>query len=101
MLNIIDMPKINLVLSQLKERFDKFNTSDMYDKYLQLASSISEWRVTVNGPYFNPLPYYEEITVGETPKLVKRKYKNMDEARWLGVASRMIRSGIKFEEMRM
>jgi hypothetical protein len=84
MQKIIDVPEINLALSQLKSKFDEFDTSDLYDKYLQFVSSVSEWRITANGSYFSPLPYFEEIIVGETPKLIKRKYKNIDEARWLG-----------------
>jgi hypothetical protein len=84
MQKIIDIPEINIALSQLRENLERFDSTGLYEKYLQLTSTVSEWRVTANATYFQPFPYYGEIIVGESPKLIKKKYKNMDEARWLG-----------------
>ncbi|WP_321884150.1 hypothetical protein [Burkholderia cepacia] len=56
---------------------------DWYDEYLRVASTIDEWRFST-GDYFSPAPYEAERGGFPSPKLVKRKYKDVDEARWLG-----------------
>ncbi|MGI0508791.1 hypothetical protein [Burkholderia cepacia] len=76
----------SLIKNQLEALHCEFEGQpklDWYDEYLRVASTIDEWRFST-GDYFSPAPYEAERGGFPSPKLVKRKYKDVDEARWLG-----------------
>ncbi|WGS42427.1 hypothetical protein LFL97_02505 [Burkholderia sp. JSH-S8] len=80
---LLEMPKIVGLLSTLQQRFDSFDTKILYDRYLALKDSADEWKFS-SGDYFSCLPYEEERQGFSTPKLLKKRYENVNEARWLG-----------------
>jgi hypothetical protein len=65
-------------------RFENFDVSGFYDRYQRLVDSVTEWKISTNGPIFRPLIYKNEIVVGASAKLIKKKYKNVEEAMYLG-----------------
>jgi hypothetical protein len=83
-MQIIDIPEISNTLSKLRERFENFDNSGLYERYQHLVNSVMEWKISINGPIFQPLMWENEIVCGKTTKLVKKKYKNVEEAMYLG-----------------
>jgi hypothetical protein len=81
---LLDIPEVYSALSELRERFGKFDKSGLYENYLYLANSVTEWKFSTNGRIFQALPYDCEIASRKTPKLIKRKYKNWEEATRFG-----------------
>jgi hypothetical protein len=83
-MQITDIPEVSNTLSELRGRFENFDTSGLYERYQHLVSAVTEWKISANGEIFAPLPYSCEIIIGKSPRLIKRKYKNVEEAMWLG-----------------
>jgi hypothetical protein len=83
-MQIIDIPEIGNALSELRKRFENFETSGLYARYQRLVDSVTEWKISANGPIFQPVVYENEITCGASAKLIKKKYKTVEEAMYLG-----------------
>lgn len=80
---LFDMPEVALLLDELKKEFDATDVTKLYPAYLDRFNSVTEWRFS-SGDYFAPIPYESE-RMGFSPDApVKKKYKSVDEARWLG-----------------
>jgi hypothetical protein len=80
---LIDMPEVVLLLDELRKEFDATDVSKLYQDYLDRFNSVTEWKFS-SGDYFAPIPYESERMGFSPDVLVKRKYKSVDEARWLG-----------------
>lgn len=80
---LLQEPLIQTQLEALQCEFEEQPGLDWYDEYLRLISTIDEWKFST-GDYFSPVPYEAERGGFSSPKIVKRKYEDADEARWLG-----------------
>ncbi|WP_244112059.1 hypothetical protein [Burkholderia diffusa] len=76
-------PIIESQLAALQHEFGEQPNLDWYDEYLQVVANVDEWKFAA-GDYFSPAPYEAERSGFPSPRLVKKQYKNVDEARWLG-----------------
>lgn len=80
---LIDMPEVVDSLSELRNDFECIDLKKLYSTYLERLNLIDEWKFS-SGNYFHHEPYFDERGGYSSPVLVKRKYQNIDEARWLG-----------------
>ncbi|MBN3227917.1 hypothetical protein [Pectobacterium brasiliense] len=80
---LLDIPIVKSMLDDLRKQFQAFDTTDSYPVYLACCDSVNEWKFS-DGDYFGHLPYSDERMGFSSPRLMKRKYANLDEARWLG-----------------
>ncbi|MFJ5366807.1 hypothetical protein ACIPR9_17070 [Pectobacterium punjabense] len=80
---LLDMPIVALTLDDLRKQFQVFDTTHSYSDYLACCDLVDEWKFS-DGDYFGHLPYSDERMGFSSPRLMKRKYANVDEARWLG-----------------
>ncbi|WP_155623717.1 hypothetical protein [Burkholderia territorii] len=76
-------PVIESQLAALQRDFGDQPKLDWYDEYLRVIATVDEWKFST-GDYFSPAPYEAERSGFPSPKLVKKQYKDVDEARWLG-----------------
>ncbi|MDX6916038.1 hypothetical protein R9X49_13065 [Pectobacterium carotovorum] len=80
---LLDMPIVNSTLGDLRKQFQEFDATVSYQIYLTCCDAVEEWKFS-DGDYFGHLPYSDERMGFSSPRLMKRKYANVDEARWLG-----------------
>jgi hypothetical protein len=80
---LLDMPEVVSLLDELRKEFDTTDVSKLYPAYLDRFNSVTEWKFS-SGDYFAPIPYESERMGFSSDRLVKKKYKSVDEARWLG-----------------
>ncbi len=80
---LLDMPEVVSLLDELRKEFDATDVSKLYPAYLDRFNSVTEWKFS-SGDYFAPIPYESERMGFSPDVLVKKKYKSVDEARWLG-----------------
>ncbi len=80
---LLDIPIVNSTLGDLRKQFQAFDATGSYPIYLVCCDAVDEWRFS-DGDYFGHLPYSDERMGFSPPRLMKRKYANVDEARWLG-----------------
>jgi hypothetical protein len=80
---ILENPEIKSYLAELRQEFETLPKLDWYDEYLKISSNVDEWKFS-SGDYFFPIPYSEESNGSPSARLMKRSYKNVDQARWLG-----------------
>lgn len=80
---LIEMPKVADMLAALQKRLESGNAKNLYDQFLALKDSVEEWKFS-SGDYFSCLPYEEQRQGFSAPKLLKKRYESIDEARWLG-----------------
>lgn len=80
---ILDDEKFASKLARLREDHETFSRADVHREYTFAIESVTEWRFST-GDYFDRLPYEDERQGYAAPKLVKKKYENFNEARWLG-----------------
>lgn len=80
---LIDLPEVISALSVLRKNFESTDLKNLYSVYLERLNLVDEWKFS-SGNYFHHEPYFDERSGYSSPVLVKRKYKNIDEARWLG-----------------
>lgn len=80
---LLDLPEVNLLLNELRQEFDTTDLSSLYPAYLDRFNSVTDWRFS-SGDYFAPIPYESERMGFSPDVLIKKKYKSVDEARWLG-----------------
>lgn len=80
---LLDMPMVKSMLDDLRKQFQVFDTTHSYSDYLACCDLVDEWKFS-DGDYFGHLPYSDERMGFSSPRLMKRKYANVDEARWLG-----------------
>jgi hypothetical protein len=80
---LLDLPEVNLLLNELRQEFDATALSTQYPAYLDRFNSVTEWKFS-SGDYFAPIPYESERMGFSPDVLIKKKYKSVDEARWLG-----------------
>lgn len=80
---ILDDEKFATKLAKLREDHATFSRTDIHAEYASAIGSVTEWRFST-GDYFDRLPYEDERQGYAAPKLLKKKYENFDEARWLG-----------------
>jgi hypothetical protein len=80
---LLDMPEVVSLLDELRKEFDATDVSKLYPAYLDRFNSVTEWKFS-SGDYYAPIPYESE-RMGFSPDVpIKKKYKSVDEARWLG-----------------
>lgn len=80
---LLDIPIVSSLLDDLRKQFQGFDATDSYQIYLACRDSVEEWKFS-DGDYFCHLPYNDERVGFSPPRLMKRKYASLDEARWLG-----------------
>lgn len=80
---LIDLPEVTILLSELRHEFESTDLSSLYPAYLERFKSVTDWKFS-SGDYFAPIPYESERMGFSSDVLVKKKYKSVDEARWLG-----------------
>ena len=80
------------MLTTLRQEFESFDTTNFYGRYLELRDSVDDWKFS-SGDYFSCLPYEEQRQGFSAPKLLKKRYESVDEARWLGKYSAGFRDG--------
>jgi hypothetical protein len=80
---LLDMPEVVSLLDELRKEFDATDVINLYPSYLDRFNSVAEWKFS-SGDYFHHEPFFEEQGGFPSPVLVKKKYKSVDEARWLG-----------------
>ena len=80
---LIDLPEVALLLNELRQEFDSIDSNKLYPTYLDRFNSVTDWKFS-SGDYFAPIPYESERMGFSPDVLVKKKYKSVDEARWLG-----------------
>lgn len=80
---LLDLPEVTLLLNELRQEFEVIDRSKLYPAYLERFNSITEWKFS-SGAYFHHEPFFEERGGFSSAVLIKRKYKSVDEARWLG-----------------
>ncbi|MBJ9657410.1 hypothetical protein [Burkholderia multivorans] len=89
---LLEMPVIVNVLTTLQGEFDSIDEKGLYSRYIEIVDSVDEWRFS-SGDYFSCLPYEEQRQGFSPPKLLKKRYESVDEARWLGKYSAGFRNG--------
>ena len=72
-----------LLLDELRQEFEAIDLNTLYPAYLDRFKSVTEWKFS-SGDYFHHEPFFEERGGFSSPTLVRKKYKSVDEARWLG-----------------
>lgn len=80
---LLDMPEVVSLLDELRRKFDATDVNSLYPAYLDRFNSVKEWRFS-SGDYFAPIQYESERMGFPSDRVVKKKYKSVDEARWLG-----------------
>lgn len=80
---ILDDEKFVSKLAKLREDHATLSQIDIHTEYVSAIGSVTEWRFST-GDYFDRVPYEDERQGYAPPKLLKKKYENFDEARWLG-----------------
>jgi len=80
---LLDMPEVVSLLDELRKEFEATDVSKLYPAYLDRFNSVTEWKFS-SGDYFAPIPYESERMGFSSDRVVKKKYKSVDEARWLG-----------------
>ncbi|MCP1107735.1 hypothetical protein M6G53_20400 [Serratia nevei] len=80
---ILEDSLIKHQLAELRHDFEGQPNSDWYDEYLRTTDAIDEWRFS-SGDYFSPVPYEAERSGFPSPKIIKKSYETVDEARWRG-----------------
>ncbi|WP_175924442.1 hypothetical protein [Burkholderia latens] len=89
---LLEEPIVENLLTTLRQEFESFDTTNLYDRYLELRDSVDDWKFS-SGDYFSCLPYEEQRQGFSAPKLLKKRYESVDEARWLGKYSAGFRNG--------
>ncbi|WP_124893526.1 hypothetical protein [Burkholderia sp. Bp9090] len=89
---LLEEPVVENMLAMLREKFESYETTNLYPQYLELRDSIDDWKFS-SGDYFSCLPYEEQRQGFSAPKLLKKRYESVDEARWLGKYSAGFRNG--------
>ncbi|MCC4104756.1 hypothetical protein [Serratia ureilytica] len=80
---ILDNSVIQFQLEELWRNFEGQPSLDWYEEYLRVAATVDEWKFS-SGDYFSPAPYEAERGGFPSPRLIKKPYRDVDEARWLG-----------------
>ena len=80
---LIDLAEVTVLLNELRHDFQLIDVSKLYSNYLDRFDSVTEWKFS-SGDYFAPIPYESERMGFSPAALIKKKYKSVDEARWLG-----------------
>ncbi|MBT2118905.1 hypothetical protein KK141_11225 [Dyella sp. LX-66] len=82
-MRLLDDAAIVARLSKLHEDHKIFSRTDIREGYNTAIEGVSAWRFST-GDYFNRLPFEDERQGYPTPRLLKKTYKDFNEARWLG-----------------
>ncbi|MEK6357583.1 MAG: hypothetical protein V4796_32840 [Burkholderia cenocepacia] len=89
---LLEEPIVENMLATLRQEFESFDTTNLYNRYREIRDSVDDWRFS-SGDYFSCLPYEEQRQGFSAPKLLKKRYESVDEARWLGKYSAGFRAG--------
>ncbi|WP_152036576.1 hypothetical protein [Burkholderia pyrrocinia] len=89
---LLETPVIANALALLQGEFESIDKKYLYDRYLVLKDSIEDWKFS-SGDYYSCLPYEEQRQGFSSPKLLKKRYESVDDARWLGKYSAGFRDG--------
>lgn len=89
---LIEMQPVINILSELQQNFESFDSNDLYERYLTARSEADEWKIS-SGDLFSCLPYEEQRQGFPAPKLIKKKYESIDQARWAGKYCAGFRAG--------
>jgi hypothetical protein len=81
---LLETPEVKEVLIATSAEFDVFNTDDLYERYLAVCGAVDEWKFSPDGELDSFLSYNNERNGYNPPRIVKRKYKDINEARFLG-----------------
>lgn len=82
-MGLLDDAVIVVRLSKLNEDHKIFSRMDIRKEYNTAIEAVSAWRFST-GDYFNRLPFEDERQGYPAPRLLKKTYKDFNEARWLG-----------------
>jgi hypothetical protein len=80
---LLDIPEVRTTLESLRKSFQAFDATGSYNAYLARCESVDEWKFS-DGDYFGHLPHDTERMGFSTPRLMKKKYSSVEEARELG-----------------
>ncbi|MBR0565994.1 hypothetical protein J5J83_07690 [Azoarcus sp. L1K30] len=80
---LLDLPEVTILLQELRQEFEATDLRTLYSAYLDRFNSVTDWKFS-SGDYFSPIPYESERMGFSSDFLIKKKYKSVDEARWLG-----------------
>lgn len=83
MMMLLDISNVRSTLDDLRKEFQGFDVTGLYNSFLARCDLVGEWKFS-DGDYFEHLPHETERMGFSSPRLMKKKYASVEEARVLG-----------------